>query len=400
MLFNLKSTLSRTLRRPITAIIGLLQITAGVFALATALSLFQQATIKKPQAHIFKLVAFSEKDRTYYSLFKISDLPAIKKLLPTVTDLEPIGYVRGDLIDYAGQRYKIGESSSVSSGFSQLVGLNITKGGFLNKAGELVISESASHLIFGEIDPIGKSVRNYSSWSIGGPSSSYKVVGVIADPPKSQYGGGGGIYNHLYFSIDLKDPSANSGTLLVKAQPEKIEETKAQLLEVFKRQYHNQGQFKDAQGNPYLQIQAIDQASFVESGVNPTQVAFSLFAVVMLISCVVGIFTMQLAENAERTREVGLRQAMGASQKSIVLERVLESIFIPIVGIVLGLSLTMGVLPLLQDALGTTLFRTGLHFNTVVALQVATIVLVFSLLSALYPAIQAAKMRPVEAFRS
>jgi putative ABC transport system permease protein len=108
----------------------------------------------------------------------------------------------------------------------------------------------------------------------------------------------------------------------------------------------------------------------------------------------IGIMNIMLATVLERTREIGIRRAIGARQRDIVRQFLIEAVMISIVGGLLGIA---------TGFLGSTVISILADMPTVVTML--SIVVAFGvsvgvgLLFGIYPATQAAKLDPIEAIR-
>jgi len=126
-----------------------------------------------------------------------------------------------------------------------------------------------------------------------------------------------------------------------------------------------------------------------------------LFEIVMIaiasISLLVGgigIMNIMLATVLERTREIGIRRAIGARQRDIVRQFLIEAVLISIVGGLLGIGAGIGA------AEAISIFAEMPTVVTVISIAVAFGVSVgVGLLFGIYPAMQAAKLDPIEAIR-
>ncbi len=142
-----------------------------------------------------------------------------------------------------------------------------------------------------------------------------------------------------------------------------------------------------------------------ESRVEQARQAMNLFKLFMgaltgisLIVGGVGIMNVLLASVVERTREIGIRKAVGARQRHILLQFLAESVTISalgsIVGVLLGLGTAFGVTAVMRRATAAPI-HAGFSFGTVL-IAVGASVLV-GLVFGVYPALQAARLAPVEA---
>jgi putative ABC transport system permease protein len=120
-----------------------------------------------------------------------------------------------------------------------------------------------------------------------------------------------------------------------------------------------------------------------------------LIASISLLVGGIGIMNIMLVSVTERTREIGLRKAVGARGRDVLTQFLIESIVLSVlggaIGIALGFLATQGVMAAVPD------LHVGLTLDAVMlATGVSTFVGVFF---GLYPANRAARMRPIDALR-
>jgi putative ABC transport system permease protein len=117
-------------------------------------------------------------------------------------------------------------------------------------------------------------------------------------------------------------------------------------------------------------------------------------ASISLIVGSIGIMNMMLVSVTERTREIGIRKAIGAKNSAITGQFLLESILISFMGSMIGMFVGIGLSQL-----------AGMLFEKDVPISIVTVVLSFSvavvvgIASGLFPAIKAASLDPIEALR-
>ena len=108
----------------------------------------------------------------------------------------------------------------------------------------------------------------------------------------------------------------------------------------------------------------------------------------------IGIMNIMLATVLERTREIGIRRAIGARQSDIVRQFLTEAVLISIVGGLIGIAFGFTLSRIIAAAAGwSTVVTTS---SIVVAFGVSVVI---GLLFGIYPAVQAAKLDPIEAIR-
>ena len=125
-----------------------------------------------------------------------------------------------------------------------------------------------------------------------------------------------------------------------------------------------------------------------------TLLLIAIAAVSLLVGSI-GIMNMMLVSVAERTREIGIRKAIGAQESTIITQFLSESILISFIGSMFGLILGVG----LSQGVGRLILHYNVPFSiwpVVVSVSVAVVV---GLASGVMPAIKAAKLNPIDSLR-
>ena len=117
-------------------------------------------------------------------------------------------------------------------------------------------------------------------------------------------------------------------------------------------------------------------------------------AVSLLVGSI-GIMNMMLVSVAERTREIGVRKAIGAKERVIIIQFLSESVMISFIGSMIGLVLGVG----LSQGVGRFILHYDVPFSFWPVLLSVTVAVVVGLASGVMPAIKAAKLNPIDSLR-
>ena len=131
-----------------------------------------------------------------------------------------------------------------------------------------------------------------------------------------------------------------------------------------------------------------------QEAANTFSLLLAAMAIVSLIVGGIGIMNVMLVSVTERTREIGVRLAVGARSRDIVLQFLLEAILISIGGGILGVALGILSIPLAAS------LNSGLALLEPGSIPLALIVsVIIGILFGIYPALRAARLDPIEALR-
>jgi putative ABC transport system permease protein len=124
------------------------------------------------------------------------------------------------------------------------------------------------------------------------------------------------------------------------------------------------------------------------------QVAGMLIGIVTLMGAAIGLMNIMLVSVTERTREIGVRKALGATKAFIRLQFLVEAVLISVIGGIVGILLGIGIGNLVSAFIGGGFIIPWLWITVGVVLCFVT-----GVVSGIYPAIKASNLDPIESLR-
>ena len=303
----------------------------------------------------------------------------------------------------AGARVMYGTNASqfsvtgVTSQFAAVNAYTLTEGRFISdydnsaESRVVVLGSQAASDLFSGLNPLGRQLTiNGINFTVVGILASKGSTGffsqdeVILIPLQTGYArlyGGTAISNgqRTLSSISLSAASSNA-----------VSEVISQIEYILRRDH----QLTLTDTLPFT-VTSQSQALSTLTSITSTLTAFlGAIAGISLFVGGIGIMNIMLVSVRERTREIGLRKAVGARRSVILLQFIVETITLSLVGGIIGILLGAGIAGIVT--------LTGL-ITTYVSLDVILYSFFFAALVGLffgiYPAYQAASLRPIEALR-
>ena len=250
----------------------------------------------------------------------------------------------------------------------------------------VVLGSETADKLFGPLDPLGRTVRI--------DNVAFEVVGVLKPQGKL-----------FWLSLDnraiaparsamgrLTNPRGVVDQILVKADDPHAMSALQMELEAIMRVRHR---LRPDQDNSFEIETKDDSMSFWQTF---SRILFIAFPGLVGIALVVGgmvIMNIMLMSVVERTREIGMRKAVGARHRDILLQILVESSALSFAGAAIGIGLGIGLAELVE-AVSPMPAAVGVHWLAIAA----AMGIIVGVVAGLYPASRAAKLDPVVALRA
>lgn len=180
--------------------------------------------------------------------------------------------------------------------------------------------------------------------------------------------------------------------ITLKLYPDADNVLATEQLTVLLRQRHN---LKDSDADDF---QIMDMKQVMETMNTVTgymKLLLIAIAGVSLLVGSIGIMNMMLVSVAERTREIGIRKAIGARERQIIIQFLSESILISFIGSMAGLLIGVG----LSQGVGRFVMGYNVPFSAWPVILSVSVAVVVGLASGVVPALKAAKLNPIDSLR-
>lgn len=231
---------------------------------------------------------------------------------------------------------------------------------------------------------------------IGG--SVFKVVGVFQDD------GGDNEERQIYIPYTtrqlIEKNTDEIGQIVVQFKPE-LGYTGAMAFEKNLKLFLKDKKFisPDDQNGFFIRNVA-DNLKQNQDFAGVLQMIVSVVAFGTIIAGIIGISNIMVYVVKERTKEIGIRKAIGATPKRVIGSILLESVFITTVSGFIGMLIGIGVLKWIGDRLKEDYFITSPYISTGVAIFATVILIFFGALAGYIPARRAARIKPIVALRN
>jgi putative ABC transport system permease protein len=404
ILENFRIALRALSANKLRSFLTMLGIIIGVGAVVALLSIGQGATasitgqvadlgsnlVYVLPGRVFESEGGAENASLYYDDFLAIDANRINisSMAPSFQTMLPVKY---------GERNVNMSVAGVTPEFADVRAYDIASGRFIDEtdrqlgAQVAVLGDQTASDLFGGLDPVGRKIK------LNG--INFQVIGVLASKGSAGFGNADDIvlvpletgYTKLFGnSAELDGQQLLTDISISADSPDSVNDVMAQVSFILRKQ-HNLSPQSDNDFTVVSQSQFLDTLNTISTTLT---VFLSAIAAISLLVGGIGIMNITLVSVTERTREIGLRKAVGARKSAILMQFLVETITLSVLGGVLGILLGASIGWIFTAA---DLIDAELNLQTIsLAFGFAVAV---GLFFGIYPAMRAASLRPIEALR-
>ena len=326
----------------------------------------------------------------YYSDYQLIE----RSLKDSVSAIAP-SYQSSYLVKYGTESFNV-SVTGITEDYQETNSYEVTLGRFItggdNKSQSLVavLGSQTAEDLFGGLAPIGKTI------SVNG--IKFEVIGVL-ESKGSGFGSSDDAifipldtgYNKLFGETAMYNDKKIVNSISVSVTTTEAMDAVSAQIEFLLRRAHKLASSDESDFN------VLSQADLLSTLTSVTQILTTFLGAIAGISLLVGgigIMNIMLVSVTERTKEIGLRKAVGATKNQILTQFLIETMTLSVLGGLVGILLGVGI--------ATVFSATGLIASVITADSIALaffFALLIGVFFGIYPAFRAANLHPMVALR-
>lgn len=288
--------------------------------------------------------------------------------------------------------------TGTTAAYADVHRLEIAEGRFLSEdeitqmSSAIVIGTTVAKDLFGRTQVVGESVR------IEG--EPYTVVGVLAESGNAGFGSSdesgfipiGAAHGRVFNVSRYRGEYVVTSISADAASEERVEAAERQIEQTL-RLRHGLGADDDSDFSISTQASLLDTLNSITSTLT---LMLSSIAAISLVVGGIGIMNIMLVSVTERTKEIGLRKALGAHTSDVLLQFLVESLVLTVLGGLIGIAISYGAALLVSRVPN---FPVNILIGSDALMMALGVSAGCGLIFGLYPAVRAIRLDPIEALR-
>jgi putative ABC transport system permease protein len=322
--------------------------------------------------------------------FTESDYDAIRREIPGVSGVSPEVRLNAQVV--AGNANTSVGIWGVSTDFTRIrswdfqSGDNFTEAHIRDASKVCILGASTAATLFGEgVDPVGQIIRI--------KNVPFSVVGWLVRKGAGGFGQDQDDLLLVPYTSGMKRLSGDTKFRSLNVQAESaavIDDVQNELTELL-RQRH---QIMPGREDDFSIRNQQEMSDFANANNKIMTILIGFFAGISLVVGGIGIMNIMLVSVTERTREIGIRLAVGARGRDVLRQFLTEAVLLSALGGALGIATGYWLAPLLTKFAGfPTLIS---HTSVIMAFSVSAVI---GIVFGFFPALKAARLDPIEALR-
>lgn len=283
----------------------------------------------------------------------------------------------------------------IDSGANQVISLEMDYGREINAAdvagrsNVCLVDATTAEALYHRENAVGGTLY----LSLGGGSEPFEIVGIAA-PDSGLLQSIAGEYIPTFVYIPYTTLQRYIGTDSLSQIAIQVPEEQGNNLDAVARKIERSLQLEKTADATVHADNLVKQRGKLSNTLDIVTLVLTVIGSISLIVAGLGIMTVMLVSVTERTREIGIKKAIGAKRGAILREFLTEAMLLSLLGS--GIGLALGTI---ATEVASAIIHYPIHVTLFQAVSALVIALVSGVLFGVYPAVAASKLRPVDALR-
>ncbi|MBF4694665.1 ABC transporter permease [Fusibacter ferrireducens] len=329
-----------------------------------------------------------------YSAYNITaeDIKMVRRIYgDKLEGISPVESFNGSLVK-GKMTYKI-NFSAVNETYQNIENMSIVQGRFFNQrdianeSQQVVIDQKMAQNYFGNENPLGQMILV----DVNGQTEPFRVIGVFSKAAAAMErttGNTFSVYTVLPIGTRINEMDSFGNIELNIKKDENVKSTVESIASILEKKH-------DVVGKKYYQVQTMKSQMKMMNKFTGTITTFvAAIAGISLIVGGIGIMNIMLVSVTERTREIGIRKAIGAKKRDILSQFMIESVIVSGIGGIIGIVLGIGF-----ALVGTQFMNVPLAIDVKIVFVAFFFSALIGIFFGIYPANKAANLNTIDALR-